>query len=126
MKAFWQIVHPENPDEVLGFIPLHRTGRAAMLKYFNMSIELFHTLNSYPIIFMEGEQTTVLVGSDLDRNHLYPMYPEIDTLHMQTLKQLYSLFKSQKWCCVVLPEQLSDKSGTDGIPTTADSSKSAR
>jgi len=85
--------------------------------------ELFHTLNSYPIIFLEGEQTTVVIGSDLDRNHLFPMYPEIDALHMQTLKQLYSLFKSQKWCCVVLPEQAGYESNSSSSQAKDNKSK---
>jgi hypothetical protein len=104
VKAFWQVIDTDSANssstEIVGFIPLHRT-------------DIFHNLKSYPIISFEGEQTRVVLGSNLDRNHLFPLYPEVDALYMTTLKKLYALFKSQKWCCVVLPEESSQQHKKD-------------
>jgi hypothetical protein len=70
------------PDGVaLGFIPLNRSN-------------VFHSLSAFPILFAERDAARGLVelvlASDVDRNALLPLHPDLDSLYTAALRSLYS------------------------------------
>jgi hypothetical protein len=59
---------------------------------------------------LKGEKTTsdsltFTLASNVDRNFLIPQHAELDAVYTQSLQKLFSLFKQQKWNCVVWPTQ---------------------
>ncbi|EGG15435.1 hypothetical protein DFA_10270 [Cavenderia fasciculata] len=87
-KAYWTVSLPDK--SIFGHIPLHRS-------------DSFHSLQSYPIIHLEFSDMQVIIGTDLDRNQLFPSYPNIDTLYTQTLRNIDPIFSQHKWSSTVIP-----------------------
>eukprot|EP01133_Synstelium_polycarpum_P012073 gene12073-14125_t len=88
-KAYWTVSLPDNPQRIFGHIPLHRA-------------DSYHSLQSYPILYLEGDMQVIL-GTDLDRNQMYPSYPAIDTLYTQTLRNIEPILAPHKWSVTVIP-----------------------
>ncbi|KAF2072662.1 hypothetical protein CYY_006022 [Polysphondylium violaceum] len=103
-KAYFTI---SNSNTVLGHIPLHRS-------------DTFHTLQSYPILYLEND-IQVVIGTDLDRNQLFPSYSKVDTSYSSTLRNIDTIFSQNKWSATVIPvikeeESLSPPTSTT-VPT---------
>ncbi|EFA76494.1 hypothetical protein PPL_10262 [Heterostelium album PN500] len=55
----------------------------------------------------------VIIGTDIDRNQLYPSYPKIDSLYTQTLYNIDPILQNHKWSANVIPLA---KSSTSSSP----------
>ncbi|KAN0019755.1 hypothetical protein ACTFIU_002977 [Dictyostelium citrinum] len=109
-RAYWTIF---TNNQVVGHIPLHRS-------------DSFHSLQSYPVLYLENDIQIVL-GTDLDRNQLFPSYSKVDTLYSSTLHNINSTFSQNKWSATVIPlikESSSSSSSSSSTTTTTNETAS--
>ncbi|EGC28658.1 hypothetical protein DICPUDRAFT_159885, partial [Dictyostelium purpureum] len=85
-RAYWTILHN---NSIIGHIPLHRS-------------DSFHSLQSYPVLYLEND-IQIVIGTDLDRNQIFPSYPNVDTLYNSTLRNIDTVFSQNKWSATVIP-----------------------
>ncbi|GAM28600.1 hypothetical protein SAMD00019534_117760 [Acytostelium subglobosum LB1] len=110
-KAYWTVSLADHPNVIYGHIPLHRS-------------DSYHTLQAYPILSLEGDMQ-VIIGTDIDRNQLYPAYPKIDACYTQTLHNIDPILQTLKWSANVIPtiKTSPSPSGSSAAPAAPQTSE---
>jgi len=87
-RAQWLL---SDEQSVAGYLPLtHATA--------------FHSLKAYPMLHYKSEELIIDIVANIDRNRLFPKYPELDAVFTDTLKRIAHNFDKQKWSYVVVPK----------------------
>jgi hypothetical protein len=91
-RAQWLVSEEQNgARSVTGYLPLtHSTA--------------FHSLKAYPMLHYKSEELIFDIVANIDRNRLFPKYPELDAVFTDTLKRIATNFDKQKWSYVVVPK----------------------
>lgn len=53
---------------------------------------------------LQSEELIFDIVANIDRNRLFPKYPELDAVFTDTLKRIAHNFDKQKWSYVVVPK----------------------